>query len=920
MDPVATVLSALSAAPRQQERLLRLHTPFGPDVLVAETLDGHESVDGGGFRFDVGALSANAGLPLDDLLGQPVLLELLTAESRSALRPFHGHVTAFERLGSNGGLARYRLVVEPWLALLAQRVDSYVFQDMSVVEIAESVFADYAEQGALAPAWRWELSDRSTYAKRSLTTQYEETDAAFLRRLLAEEGIAYWFEHTGAADSDTRGTHTLVLSDHNAAFAALGTVRYHRSDVTEQQDSVQQWSPARRWRTATLSRASWDYRSLSLRPAGAEATPLGDIDAEDVDTAGPYAWQDSTRGQRRAQQQLDAQQVAAQTIEGQGTWRQLAPGTRFALRQHAGVAADAAFLCLQVRHQARNNLGAEVFDALEQALGTVTVAGAPLPPALAGLSGGDAPAQDDAEVEFYRNQFTALPATATYRPQTEDGHGVRLHPKPTVAGTLSAIVVSDGGPVQSDRDHRIKVQFPFQRGADASSALAHPGGEDNAPGSASAWTWVRVMTPWAGDNWGGVVLPRKGQEVLVGFLEGDIDRPVVIGSVYNGRGQADAAHNQVGGGGAGATGNAPAWFQGNAHGAVFTGFKSQALAQSQDGTGGYQQLRLDDTPGQGRAQLSTTQHASTLTLGHLKGGRDNLREGERGYGVDLSTQAYGAVRAGQGLLLSSEPGQQQLAASQALSQLEQGEQLLQALADAARQQQAQLPNEAATLPAQDGLKTLQASLKATQSGSAASQLQGGDGQAPGWSRPALLGSGSAGVMSLTPADQVWVSGTQTALLAGTALNWASQAQLVLAVAGGLVLYTQGSAPVAGSPNQERGIALHAAQGTLSARAHRNQARIAAKTQVRIVSTTADVQLAAPTKHLLATAAGAYIKLDGDDIELGAPGTIEFKGGHRVWTGPQGGSVSTEIPKGNFKGCEQQLTQGAARHDAVVNVD
>ncbi|WP_039004855.1 DUF2345 domain-containing protein, partial [Xanthomonas cerealis] len=181
--------------------------------------------------------------------------------------------------------------------------------------------------------------------------------------------------------------------------------------------------------------------------------------------------------------------------------------------------------------------------------------------------------------------------------------------------------------------------------------------------------------------------------------------------------------------------------------------------------------------------------------------------------------------------------------------------------------------------------------------------QGGDGQAPGWSRPALLGSGSAGVMSLTPADQVWVSGTQTALLAGTALNWASQAQLVLAVAGGLVLYTQGSDPVAGSPNQERGIALHAAQGTLSARAHKNQARIAAKTQVRIVSTTADIQLAAPTKHLLATAAGAYIKLDGDNIELGAPGTIEFKGGHRVWTGPQGASMSPVMPSASHKLCE-----------------
>ncbi|WP_155617146.1 DUF2345 domain-containing protein, partial [Xanthomonas translucens] len=130
-----------------------------------------------------------------------------------------------------------------------------------------------------------------------------------------------------------------------------------------------------------------------------------------------------------------------------------------------------------------------------------------------------------------------------------------------------------------------------------------------------------------------------------------------------------------------------------------------------------------------------------------------------------------------------------------------------------------------------------------------------------------------------------------------------QAQLVLAVAGGLVLYTQGGDPVAGSPNQERGIALHAAQGTLSARAHRNQARIAAKTQVRIVSTTADVQLAAPTKHLLATAAGAYIKLDGDDIELGAPGTIEFKGGHRVWTGPQGASMSPVMPSASHKLCE-----------------
>ncbi|WP_263115457.1 type VI secretion system Vgr family protein [Xanthomonas oryzae] len=113
---------------------------------------------------------------------------------------------------------------------------------------------------------------------------------------------------------------------------------------------------------------------------------------------------------------------------------------------------------------------------------------------------------------------------------------------------------------------------------------------------------------------------------------------------------------------------APAWFQGNAHGAVFTGFKSQALAQSQDGTGGYQQLRLDDTPGQGRAQLSTTQHASSLTLGHLKGGHDNLRRRRaRVRGGPVHGGPRRGARAGCGLPLSSEPGNTQLAATGALS-------------------------------------------------------------------------------------------------------------------------------------------------------------------------------------------------------------------------------------------------------------
>src|SRR5690606_16584541 len=583
---------------------------------------------------------------------------------------------------------------------------------------------------------------------------------------------------------------------------------FHRADATEREDAIQQWSPVWRWQAGRLSRASWDYRSLGLRPASAEGEIHGDVVPEDEDTAGPYAWIDGAHGELRARRQMEALQVDARVVRGEGTWRRLAPGAQFELLQHPAHADPDGrhFTCLRVRHEARNNLGAEIFDALEQTLGPVALPEAQLPEALSGLgrSGSAAAARELPQDHFYRNTFTVLPAGVPYRPRTHDGHGLRLHPKPTVHGTQSAIVVSDGGPLLTDRDHRIKVQFPWQRGGDSSSGMPHPGGDDNAPGDGGAWTWVRVATPWAGDNWGAVAVPRKGQEVLVAFLEGDIDRPVVVGALYNGRGQPDAPHNQVAGGGAGATGNAPAWFDGNGHAAVYTGFKSQALASSQDGSGGFQMLRLDDTPGEGRAQLATTQHASTLTLGHLKGGQDNVRGADRGFGVELATGASGAIRAGAGLLLTTEPGSDQLASSQAQAQLGESDQLMQALADAAAGQQATLPDDPPALPAQEGLQQLRQSLAATRQGSAAGgsgdgRIGGGEGEVPAWNTPHLLAASPDGLMSLTPADQAWVSGTHTTLVAGADLGWMSQGATVAAAGGGIALFTQGSDAPPGKP-------------------------------------------------------------------------------------------------------------------------
>src|SRR5699024_5592442 len=376
-------------------------------------------------------------------------------------------------------MARYRFVVEPWLALLRYRKDSYVYRDMSAIEIVEAVFGHYAS-GVVRPAWRWELADRERYPKRSLTSQYQESDLAFVTRLSAEEGIFRFFEHAGDADANTLGTHTLVLADSNEVFQSGEAVpiRFHRSDATERDDTIQHWAPRRRWQGGRVARASWDYRTLSMRPAGAEADGMT-LDAVDDDTAGPYAWINARQGADRARQHLDARHVDSELVEGDGSVRRLAPGTSFILTGHATQGAE-PLACLRVHHHTRNNLDADVRGQAETLLGA----------AMAAASGESTDGAGEADTDFYRNTFIALPARRPYRPRTPDGHGLRRHPRASASGAQSAIVVGNGDPVHTDRDHRVIVQQHWQRGGNGAGGLEHPR-EADAPADAGAGTWAR---------------------------------------------------------------------------------------------------------------------------------------------------------------------------------------------------------------------------------------------------------------------------------------------------------------------------------------------------------------------------------------------------------------------------------------------
>jgi len=900
----------LRAAFTQADRLLRLETPLGPNALLPEQLDAAEHIDAGGFHLELTALSDNADIDSAKLLGQPVRLDLLTQQSRSTLRPFHGHVTRFEQIGANGGLVRYRLVIEPWLAFLRHRQDSFLFQDMSVIEVIDSLFGDYQGQGRLVPAWRWALRDSSVYTRRSVITQYEESDFDFVTRLLAEEGLFYFFEHE-AKDGDALGVHRMVIADANDVFVdnAQASIRFGRADVTATEDVIDRWQGARRWQTNAVSIASWDYRANAKRTAqvGAQGNAQQQssdgpqLTLQDTDYPGQYWFEDNNQAQRVARLMMEALELRDKQFDGEGSVRTLATGTRFQLQDHFDHDdGEQRFAVLAVTHQARNNFNDRFGQVLTEALGTLGSLGRSDV-----LAAGSNQANGD-DAPFYRNHFTVVRDNVPVRPQQSDAQGRALHPRPTVNGSQTALVVGAEGPVHTDRDHRIKVQFHWQRGARSAGRQSHPAGDDNARASAGLGAWVRVTAPVAGPNWGGVALPRVGQEVLVEFLQGDIDRPVVVGAAYNGRGQSDAQYNQNQAGAAGATGNAPAWFAGDAksqgayaHNAVLSGIKTQALAGSQAGSSGYNQLVFDDTEGQGRTQLSTTQAATGLVLGHHKEQIDSARQADLGHGAALATDDSGSVRAGAGLLLTahsagtSAPLQDSEAAA---SQIEAMSDLAESLADAAKKQKAGLPDEPAAkeLPALKQLRHTTEVLRHTESA-------GEGAEAVAYSEPHLQVSAPKGVLVTTPADAVLVAGTHVTLTAKQDTNVAAGSNLSVAVADGLSLYAHGKA-VGQTSDATPGIAMHAASGKVGLSSLKGESHLVAEKAVTVASTQGNVTAEAK-QHVIVNAAGAQIKVTNGTIELHAPGMVTFKGANHTMVGPGGAAANNSTKPGQLAECE-----------------
>ncbi|MCX7279792.1 MAG: type VI secretion system Vgr family protein [Burkholderiales bacterium] len=538
----------------------------------------------------------------------------------------------------------------------------------------------------------------------------------------------------------------------------------------------------------------------------------------------------------------------------------------------------------------------------------------------------------------YANRFEAIPAQQPWRPVLADGTGLRLNPRPTAWGSQTAIVIgAQGETVPSgadetftDRLGRIRIRFHWQGQ-----------GSDDASDDAST-CWVRVLQRSAGGGSGAGMgvqfIPRIGQEVQVQFLEGDIDRPIAVAALYNGQGEggvlpspggaqdADAdtrvfdsaidtrysgQGNLVG---SGSGGHSPVW-----HGAAANSQRNATaqwgIRSKEYGASGYNQLVFDDTDSQNRIQLKTTQSATELNLGHLLHTADNFRGSLRGTGTELRTDAYGAIRAGAGLLISSYSLQHSASSrdpagdnSAGMALLKQASTLAASFSQAAsthqtvalashigstKAQASALNDQAAPLQAlytaTSGMLD-QSTLAQAQSDAAAKTTQASDGKLP-HSTDALLSIAAKGGLGVVAGQNIQLNnGETTSLMSGQDSQFASGGQL--RVHTGQAIGVLAGAVKAGIANT--GLQLIAAKDDIDLQAQAGELKVQAKGQVDVMSANAHIDWAAAKRIRIATAAGASITIEGGNITTTAPGQITVHASQKVFEGP--GRVSYPLPQ------------------------
>ena len=469
----------------QQQRLLKIHTPLDFDILMIDSFTGVESISRP-FRFDVRLVAdVLAGNPAkviaDKLIGKFMAIEVELKDGQS--RFLSGIVTGFSKDGQDDQFAFYHAELVPWFSLLDYGTNCRIFQNKTVPDIVSAV----VEWRAMKAHFRSDLA--GTYTSWDYCVQYNESDFAFLSRIMEAEGIYYYFEH------EDDYSHKLILADRPDAHKPCPKQSQFRYDpevgIGDFEDTIAVWKTR-----VEFQSGSWTFRDYHLEmPRNTLEVPLTSMYSSDVNAnldvfayPGEYAKKFNAPASRVGDVRPEGDKlvrVATETVEknrtiveGASHARSMVTGFTFSVTGGSALGIKGDYLLTSIRHSALQHPEYITHGRVG---------------------------------EGYSNQFTCISSQVQFRP-------ARLTAKPIVCGPQTAFVIDENPQpteeIWPDQYGRVRVRFPWDREAQYAC-------------------WIRVVQQWASKGWGYQWIPRIGDEVMVAFLHGDPDCPIIVGSVYN---------------------------------------------------------------------------------------------------------------------------------------------------------------------------------------------------------------------------------------------------------------------------------------------------------------------------------------------------------------------------------------------------
>ncbi|EMR5820647.1 TPA: type VI secretion system Vgr family protein [Acinetobacter baumannii] len=847
LNSIHQVLDSLGISPQKRAIHVQFTSPILNDQIFLQRIDGVHALNDG-LKAELLCLSTNATIQLKSFIGVQAAVDIVT--ERGELTRITGIITHAQQGQSDGSLTLYKLTLEDPTALWKYRRNSRVFMNKSVVEIWEILFKEWQTKNPLfAASLSLDLSGLTqTYDVRPFVMQHNESDWNFLTRLLRSENISWLIDeaqHIVPSTDTPIQAQKLRLIDANSQYQPLDrkTIRYHRSSAVEQYDSMTRLTAERslqpnvmhiqRWQAEILDQEEgvgsvqskhqhsehYDNATLGLEQAWNYSPAwIGDLKGEDGVTKSG-----NQQVERLNQNLNNYYEAQAKRFIAQTTVRDAYVGYYFELNEHPEIdqheSTDRSFLIISKSFFNQNNLPKDLNDQINGLL------------AQSNWAIQNPENSDERQANQLILQRRHIPTTPAYNPQI---HSPVTHPQ------RAKVVGPEGEEIYVDEWGRIKVRFLFTRSDDHS----HDGGAGTNNNDTDS-AWIDVLTPWAGEGYGARFLPRIGEIVVIDFFNGDIDRPFVMGRIHEAQRHPTKFDNK---------GKLPDTKK-------LSGIRSKEVSG-----GGFGQLRFDDTPGQISTQLQSSHGASQLNLGKLSHPKDKAESEDRGEGFELRTDQWGALRAGQGLLVSTHKQDNakgdHLDAEVAKKQLEGSQTNSKALSDIAKNQKT------------DEIESIE------QLKDFASQIQQ---QIAKFEKALLLLSSPDGI-ALSSSEDIHISAdAQINQIAGDSINISTQKNVIAHAQNRLSLFAAQS-----------GLKAVAAQGKVEIQAQSDALDVLANKGITISSTEDCIEISSP-KEIVITGASSQITLNGSGIFPKTGGKFQVNAGQHVFQGGASASVQSSLP-------------------------